>query len=235
MQWTGNGPVSYYYPAMLKAAGVSDKHKLLIYNGAQNVVSFGGAVFGAIYTDKFGRRKQLMTSVTIIICIFVIITGLNATNLRPDPEAPGKFVAKSSQQANAIIAFVFIFGFVFGAGYTPLQALYPVECAKYEVRAKSMGVYNFFVNIAGFYNTFVTEIAFTRASWKYYFLFISFDIVQLVIIYFFFVETKGRTLEELTDIFLAKHPVKTSLQKEKITADGEPGVSVEHIELSSKL
>ena len=35
---------------------------------------------------------------------------------------------------------------------------------------------------------------------------------EIVIIYFFFVETKRRTLEELTEIFQSKKPVKASLR-----------------------
>lgn len=56
-------------------------------------------------------------------------------------------------------------------------------------------------------------IAFTDAGWKYYFLYIFWDCLELACIYFFFVETSNRTLEELTQIFTARKPVKASLQK----------------------
>jgi MFS family permease len=225
--------VSYYYPQMLRGAGVTGEDKQLTYNGAQQVVSFGGAVFGAIYTDKWGRRPQLLVSIGIVIVFFVLITALNATNLLPNPnKATGEpqFVAKNSSQAQAIIAIIFLFGFVFSAGWTPLQALYPVECLKYESRAKGMGMYNFFVNIAGFYNTFVTEIAFSKASWKYYFLFIFWDAFEFAFIYFFFVETKNRTLEELSAIFTAKNPVKKSLEEKHVLE--QPGGGA--VEVSEK-
>lgn len=65
--------------------------------------------------------------------------------------------------------------------------------------------------------SFVIGIAFTQAGWKYYFLYIFWDILELACIYFFFVETSNRTLEELTWIFQSKHPVKASLQKDTIT------------------
>lgn len=152
-----------------------------------------------------------MVSTLIIIIFFSLITALNATNLAYDES--GKLAAKNPHQAEAIIAIIFLFGFVYGAGWTPLQALYPVECLRYENRAKGMGVYNFFVNIASFYNTFVTEMAFTGAGWKYYFLFIFWDAFEVLFIYFMFVETKNRTLEELTAIFKAKSPKKKSLEK----------------------
>ena len=79
-----------------------------------------------------------------------------------------------------------------------------------------MGFYNFWVNIASFYNTFATGIAFTGAGWKYYFLFIFWDTFEFAFIYFLFVETKNRTLEELTEIFSAKKPVTFSLQKTEV-------------------
>jgi len=44
-------------------------------------------------------------------------------------------------------------------------------------------------------------------------------------IFFFFVETKNRTLEELTEIFRSKTPVKTSLKKTKIVTRGQDGVT----------
>lgn len=158
----------------------------------------------------------------------MIILVLNATNVYMTPD--GDYAAKSSSAAVAEIAMIFIFGFVVSAGWTPNQAMYPVECLRYEARAKGMGMYNvsssfssletkitnlgkFFVNVAGFYNTFVTGIAFTNAGWKYYFLFIFWDILECIVIYFLFVETKGRTLEELTEIFQARNPVKRSLQQ----------------------
>lgn len=199
---------------MLQGAGITDNHTRLLYNGCQNVVSFGGAVVGAIFTDKWGRRPQLLVSTGIIVGIFCIITAINATNVYTGPD--GTLLAKSSSASKAEIAFIFIFGFVISAGYTPLQALYPVEVLRYESRAKGMGFYNFWVNIASFYNTFVTGIAFTGAGWKYYFLFIFWDLFEFAFIYFLFVETKNRTLEELTEIFAAKSPVKFSLQKTEV-------------------
>ena len=124
--------------------------------------------------------------------------------------------------------------------------MYPVECLKFENRAKGMGFYNLAVNIASFYNTYVTYcpmilllaltsrcpsfvigIAFTQAGWKYYFLYIFWDILELACIYFFFVETSNRTLEQLTSIFQSKHPVRASLGKGSITlAHTDAGESV---------
>lgn len=41
----------------------------------------------------------------------------------------------------------------------------------------------------------------------------------MIVIYFFFVETAGKTLEELSMIFEAKNPVKKSLERTKVAVD----------------
>jgi len=226
-QWSGNGPVSYYYPTILRGAGIDDSHKRLLFNGMQNVVSFAGAIFGAVYTDKWGRRPQLLVSTACLVIIFSVVAALVATNLVKDEngelimdEKTNTPAIKRQGQAKAVIAMFFIFGFIYSTGYTPLQQLYPVECLRYESRAKGMAFYNFWVNIANFYNTFVTGIAFSGAGWKYYFLFIFWDIFEFAFIYFFFVETRRRTLEEISEIFKSRKPVKTSLSKTRIIMHG---------------
>ena len=55
---------------------------------------------------------------------------------------------------------------------------------------------------------------------QYYLLFIFWDIFEFIFIYFFFVETRRRTLEEISDIFNAKKPVKHSLNKTSIMVHG---------------
>ncbi|KAF2856754.1 MFS lactose permease-like protein [Plenodomus tracheiphilus IPT5] len=227
-QWSGNGPVSYYYPTILSGVGITSNNTRLLFNGMQNVVSFAGAIFGAVYTDKWGRRPQLLVSTATLVVIFSIICALNATNLKTRPDGTVIYtgdgstpVIKRPAQAKAVIAFFFVFGFVYSTGWTPLQQLYPVECLRYESRAKGMAFYNFWVNVANFYNTFVTGIAFAGAGWKYYFLFIFWDIFEFIFIYFFFVETRRRTLEELSEIFTARRPVRASLSKTKIIMHGD--------------
>ncbi|KAI9729154.1 MAG: hypothetical protein M1834_007061 [Cirrosporium novae-zelandiae] len=230
-QWSGNGPVSYYYTQMLSGAGITDNHIQLLLQGIQSVISFIGALIGAAYTDKWGRRPQLLIATSIIVVLFAVVTALNATNLTTASD--GTIAAKSSTQANAEIAMIFIFSFVFAAAWTPLQGLYAVEVLPYESRSKGMAFYTFWGNIASFYNTFVTGIAFSGAGWKYYFLFIFWDIFEVIFIYFFFVETRNRTLEEMSEIFTAKNPVKYSLQKSEVLIHHEHGV-VEVIEKESQ-
>ena len=71
---------------------------------------------------------------------------------------------------------------------------------------------NFMVNCVNILNTYVPPVAITRTSWRFYILYIVWDAFGVIIVYFFFVETKGRNLEEIDQIFDSPHPVKASLE-----------------------
>ena len=52
---------------------------------------------------------------------------------------------------------------------------------------------------------FVNPIAMGAISWKYYIVFICINALLFVAIYFIFPETRGRSLEEITEIFDGKN------------------------------
>ncbi|KAI0391956.1 hypothetical protein F5Y17DRAFT_438667 [Xylariaceae sp. FL0594] len=47
-------------------------------------------------------------------------------------------------------------------------------------------------------------------------VYIIWIVIEMLVIYFFFVETAGKTLEELTDIFEAPNPRRASTRKVKV-------------------
>jgi hypothetical protein len=115
--------------------------------------------------------------------------------------------------SNLAIAFIFFVGIFHSCGINPLVVAYPVEVLHTNIRAKGMGLNNFMLNCAEFINTYATPIGLKNIGWKIYIVYIGWNIVQAAWIYFFFVETKDHTLEEMDAIFESEHPVKASLVK----------------------
>jgi len=68
-------------------------------------------------------------------------------------------------------------------------------------------------------NTFGISVGIEKIGWKLYLVYIGWICVEMVVIYFFFVETAGKTLEEMGDIFAAKNPRKASTMKTRIAVD----------------
>lgn len=74
-------------------------------------------------------------------------------------------------------------------------------------------------NIARLVNQFGMPVALANIGYHTYIIFIFWDVFEAANVYFFLVETKGRTLEELNAVFKAKNPRKASLAIKKVDLD----------------
>lgn len=59
----------------------------------------------------------------------------------------------------------------------------------------------------------MTAVALEAIDWRYYLIFVGLNLIYSILWYFFGVETRGRTLEELDIVFDAKWPPKAALAK----------------------
>ncbi|KAJ7236673.1 hypothetical protein C8J57DRAFT_1569367 [Mycena rebaudengoi] len=108
--------------------------------------------------------------------------------------------------------------------------------------AKGMAMYALAVACASFVNTYAGPIALQNIGWKFSVeaygqcrlgVYVAWGLFECVVIYLFVVETRGRTLEELNEIFEDPNPVRASIRKRKVALAGdkvipvnEPGHSV---------
>jgi sugar porter (SP) family MFS transporter len=213
-QWAGNGPVSYFLSGVLDTAGVKDKivksDLFMAMNAVQCIVSF----IGAMFVDKIGRRPMLIwVNLGCALCW----VGVSAS--------AGVQASKGDKASSAAcVSMIYIFQAVYSFGWTPMQALYPVEVLSFEMRAKGMAFSNMFVTAGTLVNQFGFPVALDNIKWKTYFVFMVWCVVQAGIIWVFVPETKNRTLEELDEIFAAKNPMKESIRKKKLELDANANV-----------
>lgn len=118
--------------------------------------------------------------------------------------------------AHASIVFIFFFGICYSFVYTPLQALYCAEVMNQQMRAKGMGIHILISNLTGFINTFANSVGLGRLGWRYYFVFVAWNLCASMLWYLFCVETRGRTLEELEEVFNKPWPAMSSREKSKV-------------------
>ncbi|KXT11191.1 hypothetical protein AC579_830 [Pseudocercospora musae] len=206
-QWSGNNVVSYFMPEMIKQAGITDTSKQLLLNAINPIFSMLAAIYGATLLDKLGRRKMLLAGLSGGLVAYCLLTA---------------FTAESEQHADlsyGTIVSIYLFGICFAFGWTPLQTLYSVEVLTNKTRAKGSGLNFLFLNVAMVVNTYGISVGIAKIGWKLYLVYIGWICVELAVIYFFFVETAGKTLEELKSIFEAPNPRKASTRKTKIEMD----------------
>lgn len=212
-QWAGNGALTYFLPAVLDTVGyTSDDVKAKI-NLGYAAFQMVFALIGAAFVERLGRRPLMLFAMSgCCVCWVGVSAAAGVYNTSGEV---------NSDAARAVIAMIFLFGAVFSFGMTPLQALYPVEVLSFEMRAKGMAFSNLAVNAAGLLNQFAWPVSLERIGWKTYFVFLAWCAVQSAVFYFFLPETKGRTLEELDEVFASKTPVKTSLQRAKVAVNAD--------------
>ncbi|KKY25198.1 putative lactose permease [Phaeomoniella chlamydospora] len=206
-QWSGNNVVSYFLPQMIKQAGITSPNKQLLINAINPIFSMIGAVYGATLLDKLGRRKMLVGGLLGGLVSYILLTAFTAQ----------AFI--HPHLSYGVIVSIYLFGIFFAWGWTPLQTLYAVECLTNRTRAKGSGLNYLFLNVAMVVNTYGISVGMDKIGWKLYLVYIAWIVVELVVIYFFFVETAGKTLEELESVFQADRPVKESLKREKVQVD----------------
>ncbi|KAI0052176.1 general substrate transporter [Auriscalpium vulgare] len=172
--------------------------------------------------DRMPRRKVLIIGTFLCALTLALNAGFSA---KWATYAAGE---KNLAIGNAAVAFFFLFNVVYAFTYTPLQSLYPAECLETTTRAKGVSMKIFVISCTSFINLFCTPIAYGRIGWKYVLVFVGWDAFETVIWHFFCVETQGRTLEELDEVFSAPNPVKASIQKRKVVVNHTGDVKVVH-------
>lgn len=199
-QFSGNNVCSYYLPTMLTNVGMTSTSTNVLMNGIYSIVSWAASICGSFAHDKVGRRKMFMGST---LGSALALTGLAISTAR--------FKATGSDGASTgTLVFIYLFGVVFSFAFTPMQPIYPSEVSSNLLRSKSQLVLNVTAGVAQFVNQFAAPKAMQNISYWFYVFYVFFDIFEFFIVYFFFVETKGLSLEELDVIFDAPNPRKAS-------------------------
>ncbi|KAL3602815.1 hypothetical protein FPOAC2_07127 [Fusarium poae] len=199
-QFSGNNVSSYYLPIMVQNVGITSTNLVLLLNAFYALTGWIAATIGARLHDIVGRRKMFMSSCLGMSISLAIVAATAAEYER----------SRSVPSSSASIAFIFIFGVTFAVGFTPMQPIYPAEVLANDMRANGMMVSMITSGCASFVNTFAAPVAMENIRYWFYVFFVFWDLFELAFIYLFFVETKGRTLEELTVVFEAKNPRKAS-------------------------
>ncbi|KAJ6043133.1 hypothetical protein N7499_005563 [Penicillium canescens] len=228
IQWAGNGIVSYYLAPILKNVGITSSSQQAGINLTLQIWNGICAVGGALATERYGRRPLWMISTALMLVFFSAVTALSAVFAERHIKPAG----------SASVAMLFLFFGSYAIAYTPLSIAYPVEILPYHLRAKGLSLCLTVVFAAGFFNQYVNPIAFAALAWKFYFVYLACLAVFLIFIYFFFPETKGRTLEEIAVVFdgPAAHPssrlfVKSEKQEviDAVDVKSTSKTEIEHI------
>lgn len=191
IQWAGNGIVTYYLAPILASVGVTDPTSQALINLGLQIWNAILALVGATAAERYGRRPLWLTSAIGMLVAFCIITALSAVYAQNGSHIVG----------GAVIAMLFIFFGFYDIACTPLSFAYPIEILPYRLRSRGMSITLTTIFAAGMLNQYLNPVALAALAWRYYFVYIGCLVVFIVVIWFLFPETKGRSLEEIAEVF----------------------------------
>jgi hypothetical protein len=188
-QLGGCNAVIYYFPILFQTS-IGTSHNLALLLGGVNMIVY--AIFATVswfIIERAGRRKLFLVG-TVGQCLsMVLVFACLIPNGGQGPSAKGTGVGLFTY-----IAF-------FGATWLPLPWLYPAEVNPLRTRAKANAVSTCSNWLFNFLIVMVTPVMIANIHWGTYLFFAIVNACFLPIIYFFYPETKKRSLEEIDLIF----------------------------------
>ncbi|KAH6718712.1 MFS sugar transporter-like protein [Leptodontidium sp. MPI-SDFR-AT-0119] len=161
-----------------------------VFNVILNAFCLVVAIAGTACLNKIGRKPLGAISVGLLAFFLFLIGGL--TKVYGDSE--------NTSGIYATVASIFLFQGSYSFGLTPLTVLYPPEVLNFSIRSNGMALYTQVGNLIGVMVTFAFPYAMEAIGWKTYMINGAWDVLELAFIVFFWVETKGKTLEEIDEV-----------------------------------
>ncbi|KAF2144281.1 uncharacterized protein K452DRAFT_246580 [Aplosporella prunicola CBS 121167] len=195
-QWSGNGLVSYYLHSMLNSAGITaELHQTLI-TATSQMFSLACSIAFAFLPERVGRRPLLLWSMALMWVVFTLITICTGLFVEKGPTWSG-----SHSASYASVAFIYLYSGVHNLGWTGAMMVYVTEVLPYTLRAKGIALFWLLTGAAGAFNTYVNPLGLEAFNWKFYWFYVAWIAVEFVVVYVWFIETKGPSLEAVARLF----------------------------------
>ncbi|KAK7695523.1 hypothetical protein QCA50_000159 [Cerrena zonata] len=203
-QITGINIITYYATILFERLGIDDVKSRIIAacNGTEY---FLASLIAIALIDRVGRRKLMLFGAVGQCGTMILLAILGSIDNSP------------AQIISAVLLFVF--NSFFAVGWLGMTWLYPAEIVGLRIRAPANAFSTASNWIFNFMVVMVTGPSFNNISWGTYIVFAALNAFIIPIVYFFFPETAGRSLEDMDVVFALAYnegvsPVAVSLRKD---------------------
>ena len=208
LQLSGINAVAYYAPSIFENQLHYPAEEAGILAAASQICLALGSIVCSFSVDRFGRRNLMMVSAALMAVCFACLAGLTS-----DPE--------NKPALKAAVFFVFFFYFVYTLGFLGIPFLYASEVAPVHLRAAVCGISTAASWLFNFLVVEITPVAFNNLGWKYFLVYACINTICVPIVYFFYPETAGRSLEEIDQVFVASNSVFDPVKVARRAPKGE--------------
>ncbi|KAI9496987.1 general substrate transporter [Zychaea mexicana] len=186
-QLSGINIVTYYAPKMYERV-LGEGRMPILMAGFTALAYFAGAVVAIFLVDRAGRRKLFMSGSCLMVIWLILMAVFNKYDL-------------GLTSAILVIVFTMIYVFTFGTSWACVGWLYPAEIFPLRARAKGMSLAASSNWLCNFAVGLWTPELLVKIEWATYIFYMAFCVLAFVLVYFFFVETNQKSLEEIDEAF----------------------------------
>ncbi|KAI1499280.1 general substrate transporter [Biscogniauxia marginata] len=210
-QFGGINIMSYVHlPTVLIGSVNLDERMARLISACASVSYVFASLVAAPLVERYGRRIMMMVSTGVQFFCFLLLTVLLYYT-----EKPG--YAFQVEVAKASVVWFFIYYMGFGLGMLGIPWLYPTEINSLPMRTKGAAVATMTNWLTNFIVVEVTPIGLQNLGWKFYIIWTISNALFLPILWLFYPETSGRTLEDLDAYYRDNPPLIVVNDKDSVS------------------
>ncbi|ORX53081.1 general substrate transporter [Hesseltinella vesiculosa] len=190
-QLSGINATTYYLTTVFENAGFT-RPMAMMFGGVDTLVYAIGSLVPIFFVEKVGRRPIMLWGLVAQAVTLMALAGSQAAS---DGYKAGTWHLAGGQGGAA--AFTMLYNFVFGASWLSMAWLYPAELFSTAMRAKGNSLSTASNWLFNFVVAEITPVLFSSIGFYTYILFGFLNIAFIPVVYYWFPETKGKTLEEV--------------------------------------
>ncbi|KAJ5601939.1 hypothetical protein N7510_011473 [Penicillium lagena] len=223
-QLSGNNAVLYYIVYIFEMAGLTGNTKLIA-SSVQYIINVVFTLPAILFLDRLGRRPALIGGAFFMMIWLYATAGVMA---QYGHYVPGGFDGSSAvtwtmdstntKAKAAVIAFTYLLVATYSFTWAPISWCYPSEIYPIRLRGKAVSIATSANWALGFSNSYFTPPAFQNIQWRTFIIFGTFNVVACIHAFFFFPETKKKSLEDIDELFASgvKPWKKTTLPSDRL-------------------
>ncbi|KAM3530501.1 hypothetical protein NHJ13051_001334 [Beauveria bassiana] len=192
-QFIGCNAMIYYSPIIFSQLGLSGGTTSLLATGVYGIVNTLSTLPALFLIDRVGRRPLLMCGATGTFISLVIVGAVLG--------AYGNNLLRHRAAGWVGIAFVYIYDVNFSYSFAPIGWVLPSEIFNLGNRSKAMAITTSCTWMCNFIIGLVTPDMLESFGWGTYIFFAAFALLAFLFTWFFVPETKGKSLEDMDEIF----------------------------------
>jgi hypothetical protein len=172
--------IGYYQTIMYHNLGIEGDRALLV-TGIYNVVGpLFNLVFIVFFLDRVGRRKPLLFGTIAITVALICEAGVGS-------QVKGATGSRKDALSAAGVFFLFLVSCIFSVSFGPISWVYASEIMPLSIRGRGSAFATGFGNwLVGTVWSQVSPIGLGKTEWKFYFIFVAFNLVVTFPCIFFF-------------------------------------------------